>query len=236
MLVGAALGVLAAAAGCGSSGSGRPGPRPSGASVTSPAVVADPGPVCAGDPAPAGGLHILRGGGAALPGGRRVTYASAAADGRSRTAVLVEDGHRTTVAPGREVTLGGGVYTVAEICSYRVVLTVPGKNLTEREKHMDTWPTTVDGSWTLRWHVPDTGPDMSVVANNFTADPASCSIGVAADKQYLAAYDGLRVGDRVEIAGRIWEVASIDAGNMDVPIDSKDFQPGVVRLRDAGPA
>ncbi|MEW1865142.1 hypothetical protein AB0399_32995 [Streptomyces sp. NPDC088194] len=165
-----------------------------------------------------------------------MTYASAAADGKSRTAVLTQGGRKTTVAPRQKVTLGGGVYVVAQICTYRVVLTAPGKNLTEQEKDMARWPSIDNGRWTLRWHVPDTGPDMSVVADNFAESPPSCSIGVASKGQYLASYRDLLVGDTVEIDGRRWQVASIDAGNMDVAIDSPDFAPGRVRLRELGDA
>lgn len=242
-----AVGAVLLAAGCGADG-GAAKPSPSSAAPSSaapstsgptsaaPAPTRDSGPVCDGDPKPAGGLHVLRGGSAVLPGGRRVTYADARADGTKRTAALSVDGARQTVGAHQQVTLGGSAYTVAEICTYRVVLTAPGKNLTNQGDHMATWPTTNEGRWRLRWHVPDNGPSTGVVADGFTGTPATCSISVVADRSYVAQYRDLTEGDTVEIAGRLWKVAAINTGRMDVEVNSPDFTPGYVDLRQLGDA
>ncbi|MEU0246001.1 hypothetical protein ABZ192_16980 [Streptomyces sp. NPDC006235] len=124
-IAGAAL-TLLALTGCGSS-SGGGGGDPTASPATSLAAAKDKGPVCLGD-APADGVHVLRGGGFRLPGGGGVQYATADADGTTRTATL-RDGARYesgqqqwTVKPGGQVTLSGHAYSVRQICSYRVVL------------------------------------------------------------------------------------------------------------------
>ncbi|MFE2050356.1 hypothetical protein ACFXAS_17835 [Streptomyces sp. NPDC059459] len=107
-------------AGCGSSSDS------SGAGGTTPAA-RDKGPACVGT-APANGVHVLRGGGFALPGGGGVQYADASADGTRRTATL-RDGSRYApeqrqwkVSTGTDIEVGGHEYSVRQICSYRVVL------------------------------------------------------------------------------------------------------------------
>jgi hypothetical protein len=121
-----------ALAGCGSSGGGggdHPTHQPTGSptTATSAAPVHDKGPTCAGT-SPAGGVHVLRGGGFRLPGGGGVQYVAATANGRTRTATL-RDGasyqgaqHSQTVLAGQQITVSGHAYTVAQVCSYRVAL------------------------------------------------------------------------------------------------------------------
>jgi hypothetical protein len=124
-----AAAALVALAGCGSSGGGgddHPTGGPSSA-TTSAAPVHDKGPECLGT-SPADGVHVLRGGGFRLPGGGGVQYVAATADGTTRTATL-RDGasfqdtqSSQTVLAGRQITVSGHAYTVAQICTYRVVL------------------------------------------------------------------------------------------------------------------
>lgn len=122
-----ALFPLLALTGCGSSSDengGDDGPTPP---ATAQAAPKDKGPLCVGK-AGADGVHVLRGGGFRLPGGGGVQYAGATADGTSRTATLrdgekYEEGQKEqTVEPGQKLTVSGHVYTVRQICSYRVVL------------------------------------------------------------------------------------------------------------------
>ena len=131
-----AAAALVALAGCGSSGGGggdptdRPTDQPTGGpatTATSAAPVHDKGPACQGT-SPADGVHVLRGGGFRLPGGGGVQYVAATADGRTRTATLrdgasYQDAQSSqTVTAGRQITVSGHAYTVAQICAYRVVL------------------------------------------------------------------------------------------------------------------
>ncbi|MET7901658.1 hypothetical protein ABZS86_09310 [Streptomyces sp. NPDC005355] len=119
-----ALAALAPLAGCGSS-DGDSTDKPTGDETT--AAARDMGPLCVGK-APADGLHVLHGGGFKLPGGGGVQYEEGQGDGTTRTASLREGetyqaGQKTrTVKPGQQTTLSGHVYTVSQICSYRVVL------------------------------------------------------------------------------------------------------------------
>ncbi|AKZ57387.1 Hypothetical protein SAM23877_4342 [Streptomyces ambofaciens ATCC 23877] len=90
-------------------------------------VARDKGPACVGT-APANGVHVLRGGGFALPGGGGVQYADGSADGTTRTATL-RDGlkyapeqRQWKASPGTDIEVGGHEYTVRQICSYRVAL------------------------------------------------------------------------------------------------------------------
>ncbi|MFE0513626.1 hypothetical protein [Streptomyces sp. NPDC058964] len=210
----------------------------SSASSSSPQPVpaADKGPECDGGK-DAKGVHVLRGGTAALPGGGKVTYAEAGADGKHRTAVLSLGTTKQTVAAGRKVTLKGHSFTVAQICTYRVVLTTPDHSGTNEGAHMAKWPTTQDGHWRLRWHVPDNGPAMGAVLSDIQSGPPRVSISVTAPGQgQLAFYDDVRGGSTVEIAGRLWKVVTIDAGHMDVEMNSPDFKAGYVDLREVGDA
>ncbi|MBX9364742.1 hypothetical protein [Streptomyces sp. WAC04114] len=124
-LAGAALALWALTA-CGSSSDGG-GDGPTTAPATTQTAAKDRGPQCVGE-SPAGGVHVLRGGGFRLPGGGGVQYAAAIADGTSRTATLRDgaaygSGQRQwTVKPGSRVTVSGHAYTVRQVCSYRVVL------------------------------------------------------------------------------------------------------------------
>ncbi|WP_159033020.1 hypothetical protein [Streptomyces fodineus] len=197
---------------------------------------ADKGPVCDGGK-DAKGLHVLRGGTTALPGGGKVIYYEAGANGRHRTAVLSVDEAKQTVSAGRKITLKGRSYEVTQICTYRVVLTTPDHSGTSQGAHMAKWPTTHDGHWRLRWHVPDNGPAMGAVVTDIQGGPARASISVTAPGQgQLAFYDDVRSGSTVEIAGRLWKVAAIDTGHMNVEMNSPDFKAGYVDLQQLGDA
>ncbi|WP_435124833.1 hypothetical protein [Actinacidiphila sp. bgisy144] len=233
--VGAGICLLAAAA-CGNSGTTAGHPP-------SPSVSAsmDPGPECAGRKA-AQGLHVLLHAKAALPGGTEVAYDAAHADGTSRTAELATGSIRHTVKVAQHVTLAGHVYTVAEICTYRVVLTGPGLHApAETGGKMSDWPTTRAGVLSLLWHVPvnsrdDSGVDKSIVVTDIAADPPRCDISTVMGKEGGGTFRDVPVGGTVEFAGRLWQVQSIDLGNMDAAIDSSSFAPGAVRLKDLGRA
>ncbi|MFE9449088.1 hypothetical protein [Streptomyces sp. NPDC006739] len=201
-------------------------------SAPRPVPAADKGPECDGSK-DARGAHVLRGGTAVLPGGGRVAYTAAGADGRHRTAVLAVDGVKQTVAAGHRVTLKGRAVTVAQICTYRVVLVMPEHGGTNQNQgtHMAKWPTTQDGHWRLRWHVPDNGPAMGAVVTDIQDGPGRASISVTAVGQgQLAFYDDVRKGSTVEIAGRLWKVETVDAGHMNVEMNSPDFKAGYVDL------
>ena len=112
---------------------GSPGGGPAHPSSTAPATPAavDKGPQCEGDKA-AKGLHLFSLAATALPGGASVTYAEGRSDGAHRTAELTTGSTRQTVRPAQRVDLGGHTYTVAQICTYRVVLTGPGLTVLKR--------------------------------------------------------------------------------------------------------
>ncbi|MFI0899991.1 hypothetical protein [Streptomyces sp. NPDC020983] len=117
-----AVALAAALCACGGGGGGK--------KKAVPPPSRDRGPVCSGT-APADGVHVLRGGSVPLPGGggRSVEYSAASGDGGTRTATLLvarspagPAEQTETVRPGAEVALRGHAYTVAQICTYRVVL------------------------------------------------------------------------------------------------------------------
>lgn len=236
--LGGAVCLMALLAACGTKGGAEAAdstdPAPSSSSPQ-PAPPADKGPECEGSK-DAKGLHLLRGGTAALPGGE-VAYTGAGADGRHRTAVLSLSEAKQTVVAGQKVTLKGHSFVVAQICTYRVVLTTSDHSGVNQGAHMAKWPTTQDGHWRLRWHVPDNGPAMGAVVTDIQDAPARASISVTAPGQgQLAFYDDVRSGSTVEIAGRLWKVETIDAGQMTVEMNSPDFKAGYVdlqQLRDA---
>ncbi|UXY29192.1 hypothetical protein [Streptomyces sp. HUAS TT20] len=230
-----ALPCLLLLAACGTSGSPTADPSPSPTTRYTPPP-ADKGPECEGDKA-AKGLHVLRAASASLPGGTKVQYADAKADGKHRSAELAVGNARQTVRPAQKVTLGGHTYTVSQICTYRVVLTAPGLPAsTHKGKHMPVWPTTYEGHWRLRWHVPDNGPQgMGAVVTDIESDPPSATIS-AADSGSHAFYNNLRPGATVEIAGKLWKVETIDGGHMNVDMSSPDFKAGYVDLRQLGDA
>ncbi|NDZ77570.1 hypothetical protein G3I19_03330 [Streptomyces sp. SID10853] len=245
----AACGCVLLAVGCGSSGKHDvSSPSPS-ASAASPAPPADKGPVCDGDPA-AKGFHVLRGGSVELPGGAgAVSYQEARADGSRRTAVLgtgagagtgtAGAGSRGwTVKPGQAVTVGGASYTVAQICTYRVVLTPKGqKNVTESPQPSSaaTWPSLTDGRFRLRWHVPNNeySGQYSAVVTEINPGPRA-DIGITGRDGGSAAYRDARVGDTLEFAGRLWKVAAIGTGDGS-PAESNPHS-GYVDLELVGPA
>lgn len=247
--VAAAAGLLVGllvASGCGADGGSPAGPAtgaPSTASATPAATVPppDPGPRCDGDQE-AKGPHVLPHASVPLPGGTSVTYAAGHADGTRRTAELTVGTARQTVRAGQRVTLAGHPYTVAQVCTYRVVLTGPGLHAPapwgtgENGESMAKWPTTYDGVLPLRWHVPINGPEASIVVTDIQDDPRTCTITTTANGKASGWYKDLRQGDEIEFAGRLWRVEEISAGNMGVPEASRDFSPGKVRLQELGNA
>ncbi|MFE2373903.1 hypothetical protein [Streptomyces sp. NPDC059398] len=249
----AACGCVLLAVGCGASSGKQAASSPSpSASATRPVPPADKGPVCAGDAA-AKGLHVLRGGSAELPGGGgTVSYKEARADGSARTAVLTggagAGGQGTggsgagsgarTVKPGQDVTLGGAAFTVAQICTYRVVLTPKGqKHVTEppQPSSAATWPSLTEGRFRLRWHVPDNeySGQYSAVVTEINPGPRA-DIGISSRDGGDAAYRDARVGDTLEFAGRLWKVAAIETGDGS-PAESNPHS-GWVDLQLVGPA
>ncbi|MCQ8769205.1 hypothetical protein [Streptomyces telluris] len=256
--VAAAVSLVLLAAGCGTSGS-EPAESPRADATkaqAAPPLPPDKGPLCDGDEDGSPGIagtRILRGGFTRIAGGLPLAYAEAAADGTHRKAVLAEgetpadrrDGQHWTVAPGDELTVKGHVYIVRQICTYRVVLTPKGADdassaptPTKQGSDMNTWPAVADGRWRLRWHVPHTqygGEGYSVVLSDLSGDPKRADISVGAIRGGAAAsYDDARVGDTLEIAGRLWKVENIELGNMDAPANASDFKAGYVDLRLVG--
>ncbi|MFH8365854.1 DUF6406 domain-containing protein [Streptomyces sp. NPDC018031] len=222
---------------------------PASSPAREPAPPRDKGPRCDGEDT-SSGLRVLRGGAARLPGGGALMYREARADGTSREAVLAEgetpaqaqDGRSWTVRSGGRLTVGGRPYTVTQICAYRVVLTPGGKPAKTTPPHqgddVNTWPSTVDGRWRLRWHVPHTrrvGESLSVVVRTLRTDPARADISVVADGLTVASYEHLRPGDTVEIAGRLWRVSAVEAGNTEADAGSADFEAGYVDLQRIDP-
>lgn len=243
--IASAVGLTLLAAACGTS-KGPVADR-SESPTRDSAPPADKGPECDGDRT-AKGLHVLRGASASLPGGAHVRYGEGHADGSKRTAVLSgadaaqtvrpHTVHPHTVRPHEKVTLAGHPYTVAQICTYRVVLTAPGLTTpTPQGDHMAKWPTTHDGRWRLRWHVPDNGPQQSgVVVTDIDSDPPRATISVSDSGKPGAWYQDVRPGATVEIVGKLWKVAAIEAGTMDVDMNSPDFKAGYVELQELGDA
>jgi hypothetical protein len=236
------LGALLLMAACGTNGG--PATDPTGPATSLPGPPADEGPQCEGE-APAHGLHVLINADATLPGGATVHYAAAHADGTHRAADLTEtgtgagSGMRQTVRPAQRVTVGGHDYTVAQICTYRVVLTGPGLAFpADQGGTMTTgWPTTHDGRWRLLWHLPDHGPDQnSAVVTSILDGPPRTSINVVDGGKPGASYVDVRQEDTVEIAGRLWKIAAVNQGTRNVDTSSSDFAPGYVDLELIGPA
>lgn len=236
------LGALLLTAACGTGGG--PAADPTGPATSPPVPPADKGPQCDGK-APAHGLHVLINADAALPGGATVHYAAAHADGTHRTADLTATGTgggsgvRQTVRTAQRVAVGGHDYTVAQICTYRVVLTAPGLTFpADQGGTMTTqWPTTHDGRWRLLWHLPDHGPDQnSAVVTSILDGPPRISINVVDGGRSGASYVDVRQGDTVEIAGRLWKIAAVNQGAMNVDTSSSGFAPGYVDLELLGPA
>ncbi|KAB7837247.1 hypothetical protein [Streptomyces mobaraensis] len=178
-----------------------------------------------------------------------VWYTEARSDGRSRQAVLVEaatpadrrDGRRRTVAPRSELTVDGRRYTVRQVCAYRVVLTprdAPVPTPAPVPSGENAWPPLAGGRWRLRWHAPQaryTGGNESVVLYDVHDGPKRAHIGVTANKRDGGAlYDDARIGDTLEIAGRLWRVAGIGLGKTDVGEGDREFRAGYVDLRPVG--
>ncbi|WP_328468450.1 hypothetical protein [Streptomyces sp. NBC_00448] len=201
----------------------------------------DPGPECVGESA-AKGLDVVFHAKAALPGGAKVAYDVAHADGRDRTAELESGSVRQTVKVAQKVTLAGHAYTVAQICTYRVVLTGRGLHApTGAGGKTSDWPMTYEGVLPLRWHVPvnstdGSGVGKSIVVTDIADGPLRCDISTVMGTDGGGYFRDVPVGGTIEFAGRLWRVEYVGAGNMDVAIDSPDFAPGVVRLRELGDA
>ncbi len=236
-------GLLLTAA-CGADGGSHAAPAtPTTPPATTGATVAppDPGPRCDGDQH-AKGPHVLPHDPVPLPGGASVTYEGGHGDGSRRTADLTVGAARQTARAGQKVTLAGHPYTVAQICTYRVVLTGPGLSAPvpwgtgENGETMAKWPTTYDGVLPLRWHVPVNGPGASIVVTDIQDDPRTCTISTTTDGKFSGWYKNLRQGDEIEFAGRLWKVKTIGAGTMNVSEASKDFAPGKVQLQELGDA
>ncbi|MGW6709073.1 hypothetical protein ACWGDE_29875 [Streptomyces sp. NPDC054956] len=207
------------------------------------AAVADKGPVCVGE-ASKDGVHLLRGGGFRLPGKGGVQYTGAGADGTGRTAVLregatYEEGQpEQTVRTGQQVTYAGHAYTVAQICSYRVVLepqdAADRTALAAAPASMKSAGGAADDGlcFTNNPEVlaaaskgfPAEGATQSIVANGgVTRFPTGLSLtvsgvdpaaGTAHFKGVCAAvmvadYADVRVGDTVELAGVRFEVSEL---------------------------
>ncbi|MEV7525722.1 hypothetical protein [Streptomyces sp. NPDC091371] len=231
-------------AGCGTGGGDDGGDGPTAAPTSAAsAAAADKGPVCVGE-APKDGLHLLRGGGFRLPGKGGVQYTGASADGTTRSAVLregatYEEGQQEqTVRTGQQVTYAGHAYTVAQICTYRVVLepqdAADRTALAAAPASMKSVGGPADDGlcFTTNPEVlaaaskgfPAEGGTQSVVANGgATAFPTGLSLTVsgvdpAAATAHLkgvcaavmvADYKDVRVGDTVELAGARFEVSEL---------------------------
>ncbi|NUS16450.1 MAG: hypothetical protein HOY69_34485 [Streptomyces sp.] len=215
-----AVALAAALAGCG----GQDGPP------------RDKGPVCAGT-APADGMHVLRGGSHPLPGGALVTYSDASADGRTRTATLTTgaSGAGTRVRAGRQVSIGGHAYAVAQVCTYRVVLEpqsaadraaagaepAAGHDAAaQRTRCFSTAPAAraarvagmpPNGMTVLqgRQNIRPTG--ITVGGNDIGSKTATFTVTCAGDP-VLADYQHVRSGDTVEIGDVLYTVGSIHSG------------------------
>lgn len=232
---------LLALAGCGSSG-GDATDLPTGSGPSAEAA-RDKGPLCVGTAA-ADGLHVLRGGGFRLPGGGGVQYETAHADGTTRTATL-RDGasYRAgqtsrTVKPGQQLTVSGHVYTVSQICSYRVVL--EPKNAQDRAK-ADAAPASMKsvggaadaglcfttnatvraaaangfplrgGTWTLVNSGGNTALSTGLSVAVMSVDPAAETAFLSATCAAIpvAVYRDAAVGDTVEFAGVEFKVSDV---------------------------
>ena len=237
-VVGAALMLVFALAGCGSpSGEGGDG----GATEAPP--VSDKGPVCVGE-APAGGVRVLRGGGFRLPGGVGVQYAGASADGSSRTATLragarYEAGQREwNVGVGARISLAGHAYAVRQVCSYRVVLEpASARDAAALGAEPASMKPTGGGADAALCFTTNRAV-LDAAAGNFPAEGESLSLldnggvqrfptGLSLTVSYLdaqagtagvaancagvpvAAYEDLRTGDPLELGGVLFEVGDI---------------------------
>ncbi|MFD7512179.1 hypothetical protein ACFV5N_22975 [Streptomyces sp. NPDC059853] len=201
----------------------------------------DAGPQCEGDPPPSG-TRVLRGGEATLPDGTVIAYTDGSADGTTRQAQLelVDGPDSWSVAAGDAVTIAGQSFDVAQVCTYRVVLAGGGQDGAGDEgEDVSEWPSTNEGRWSLQWHVPHNEPGadgLGVVVQEVRAEPARADILVVAQQRTVAFYKDVREGDTVEIAGKLWEVASVHAGSSDAAEGSPGFAAGTVHLQLLGPA
>ncbi len=201
---------------------------------------ADAGPECDGQDQDAG-THVLRGGATDLPGGGALFYDQTTANGQHREATVFAgrepDDQREkttwTVTPDDELTVAGHTYTVAQVCTYRVVLTtLDTSTSTPEEEASKDWPLTQDGQWTLPWHIPDRrrgDHPLVVIVTDIQTGPTHADISVSGSED--AFYTEVREGDTVEIAGRLWKIETITPGDDEAGLDS-----GGVTLSHISPA
>ncbi|MGP3968647.1 DUF6406 domain-containing protein [Streptomyces sp. 6N223] len=86
------------------------------------------------------------------------------------------------------------------------------------------WPTTVEGRWRMRWHVPHHRfgeGRLTVVVLAIHSDPPRADITVRGSERAL--HKGLTVGDSVAIAGRRWRVAAIELGVTEAEAAARDY-------------
>ncbi|MFJ9540573.1 hypothetical protein ACIRPX_25315 [Streptomyces sp. NPDC101225] len=241
-----ALVALMSLTGCGASSGGTGGGDPTTTPATPRAAARDKGPECVGEATP-GGLHVLRGGGYRLPGGGGVQYDAATADGTTRTATLRDgagyaDGQKQqTVQAGQRITVSGHVYTVGQICSYRVVLeprdagdraaaTAAPETLTPKGGAADDdlcfssnpsvlaaaskgFP--VNGATlTLRRNggVQTFPTGLSITVSYVDTTTHTAGFGANCAAIPVAAYKDVRAGDTVEFAGVLFKVTGLSEG------------------------
>ncbi|MEO3756364.1 hypothetical protein [Streptomyces sp. B6B3] len=133
--------------------------------------------------------------------------------------------------------MAGHTYTVAEVCTYRVVLIAPddlADTLTPTPEEGDSmdWPLTQDGQWTLPARIPDRrrgDHPLTVIVTDIQTGPTHADISVRGAED--AFYSGVREGDTVGIAGRLWKIETITPGNDESGVDS-----GSVSLSHINPA
>ncbi|WP_405778164.1 hypothetical protein [Streptomyces sp. NBC_00859] len=248
----ATTGCVLLTAGCGpaSGKQAASSPTPSASATRSATPADDKGPVCVGDPV-ARGIHVLRGGSVTLQGGAgTVLYREARSDGADRTAVLTngtgsgtaQTGSRAwAVQRGQELTLHGVPFTVAQICTYRVVLApahgrkavLPSRRPAPSAEA--TWPSLTDGRFRLRWHVPDNeySGQYGAVVTEINPGPRA-DIGITGRDGGDAFYRDSRVGDTLEFGGRLWKVSAIETGDGSPAESNPDS--GYVDLQLVGPA
>ena len=160
---------------------------------------------------------------------------------------MTDEGLVATGRPTRHLTVGGSVtaeghaYTVAQICTYRVVLTpeqahlptttpsvgasaLPAACLARTHTTGATvskQPILVDGRWRLRWHIPNgIGDNTTVVFETMPDDQSAFRISAACGGQTVATYDNVREGDRIELGGRVWHVGHLETAYADLRPES----------------
>ncbi|MFG2720970.1 hypothetical protein ACGFW5_22135 [Streptomyces sp. NPDC048416] len=241
--------VLVPAAACGGASGGSEAADTPPPSSRTPAPPADKGPACEGTPT-AKGLHVLRGGSQALPGGAGpVLYKEGGSDGTHRTATLTNGTGTGTaqagttswpVRPGQTLAVGGKAFAVSQICTYRVVLTPKDETAVTQSPVPNAvdpgWPSLTDGRLRLRWHVPNTERHgaISAILHDVAADPDRADIVITSRAGGGAGYEDARVGDTLEFAGRLWKLTVIDTGDGNPSMANRNS--GYVDLQLIGPS